>query len=348
MAAGDGPTPRRGTSAPGPRLRATLDVDATIIEAHKEEALRAYEGTVGYQPQMAYWAEQGVYVLDQFRDGNVNAEHRIKEFVQQAVRSIARVAGLPLRLRGDSALYHEALLTWAADEQKLEFAVSADMSEALRKKVEAIPESEWKPYRTLREQEKELSEERQWAEVVDFIPSWARNVKKGTEPLRYLAIRVRSRQKQLWEGMGSGWLHFAVVTNMTWEGEHLLRWQREKQGTVEQAHDVLKNELAAGTLPCGRFGANAAFLRINVLTHNLLQLTKAVALPEHMASMRPKALRFHLLRIAGQVVRSGRQLFLKITAALPIAPLYAEARKTFQNLLRADADAQGGIPCPSG
>jgi hypothetical protein len=31
-----------------PKTRATLDVDASIIEAHKQRALRAYEGTVGY------------------------------------------------------------------------------------------------------------------------------------------------------------------------------------------------------------------------------------------------------------------------------------------------------------
>lgn len=34
--------------------RATLDVDATIIEASKELALRTYEGPRGYQPQMAW------------------------------------------------------------------------------------------------------------------------------------------------------------------------------------------------------------------------------------------------------------------------------------------------------
>lgn len=41
-----------------PQRRATLDVDATIVEADKRNALLAYEGTRGYQPQMAWWAEQ--------------------------------------------------------------------------------------------------------------------------------------------------------------------------------------------------------------------------------------------------------------------------------------------------
>ncbi len=44
-------------------------------------------------------------------------------------------------------------------------------------------------------------------------------------------------------------------------------------------HHVLKNELAAGVLPCGRFGANAAWLRLAVLTHNVLTALKRLALP---------------------------------------------------------------------
>lgn len=50
---------------------------------------------------------------------------------------------------------------------------------------------------------------------------------------------------------------------------------REKAGTVEMVHDVLKNELAAGVLPCGRFGANAAWLRLAVITPQRADGTQA-------------------------------------------------------------------------
>jgi len=45
-------------------------------------------------------------------------------------------------------------------------------------------------------------------------------------------------------------------------------------GTVEKLHDVLKNDLGAGVMPRGRFGANAAWLRLNVLCYNLLTLIR--------------------------------------------------------------------------
>ena len=306
--------------------RATLDVDATLIEAAKREALRTYEGPRGYQPQMAWWAEQSVWVCDEFRDGNVPAAFAVKEFLQKAFAALPATVK-ERRLRGDSALYDEKALTWA-DESGIQFAVSADMSRELLHAVMATPEELWKPYRTLRESEGARDEEeRQWAEV-EFVPDWARNRKKKGTPLRYIAIRVRSRQADLLLPASMQWRHFGVVTNMDWDGERLLRWQREKQGTVEHGHLVVKDELAGGTLPCGRFGANAAWWRINALVQNLLQLLKAASLPSEMSALRPKALRFRLFNVGGRLVRHGRQLFLRLSEKLPIATTYAKARES--------------------
>lgn len=50
---------------------ATVDLDATIIESWKREAKATYEGSHGYQPMLALWAEINVVLADQFRDGNV-------------------------------------------------------------------------------------------------------------------------------------------------------------------------------------------------------------------------------------------------------------------------------------
>jgi hypothetical protein len=319
---------------------ATLDVDATIIEAHKQTALRAYEGTRGYQPQLAFWAEQGVTVCDEFRDGNVNAEYGIAAFLQRAFAALP--AGVTqCRLRGDSALYNEAALTWA-DDQGIEFAVSADMSEALAQTIARLPESAWRPYTSRRQAaaprdtDADEGEERAWAEVT-FIPGWARNHQRHKATLRYLAIRVRSRQTDLFAT--SPWRHFAVVTNRSGDGQELLRWHRDKQGTVEACHNVVKHDLGAATLPCGRFGANAAYLRLTLLTHTLLTLLKVAALPAAAQTLRPKALRFRLFNVAGRLVHSGRQVLLRLSQQLPWAELYAAARQTLLQLYRRRARA---------
>jgi hypothetical protein len=277
---------------------------------------------------MAWWAEQRVWVGDQFRDGNVPAEMDCLGFVKAVVASLPGSVSL-VRLRGDSALYNENLLTWLADIAGIEFAVSADMSEGLRAAAQAVPEGEWKPYRGKRD---EVQEEREVAEVV-FVPAWGRTNKKKTNPLRYIAIRVRGRQRDILEGDGERWRHFAVVTNMSGDAADLLRWHREKQGTVEHGHGVMKNDLGGGVLPCGRFGANAAWWRLNVLTHNLLEMLKRVALPSSMHGLRPKGLRFRLLHLAGLVLRHARQVVLRL-AESPYATVLVQARLALGELAR--------------
>ena len=79
---------------------------------------------------------------------------------------------------------------------------------------------------------------------------------------------------------------------------------------------MLKNELAAGVLPCGRFGANAAWLRLAVITHNVLTALKRLALPAEYLSARPKRLRFQFLNLAGRVVHHARTMLLRLAALL--------------------------------
>ncbi len=43
-----------------------------------------------------------------------------------------------------------------------------------------------------------------------------------------------------------------------WTPERLIQWHREKAGTIEAVHDVLKNELAGGVMPSKYFSLAAA------------------------------------------------------------------------------------------
>ena len=77
-------------------------------------------------------------------------------------------------------------------------------------------------------------------------------------------------------------------------------------------HDVLKNELGAGVMPCGRFGANAAWLRLAVTTHNVMTALKRIALPEPWLRARPKRLRSQIFVSPGKLVHHARQVLLRV------------------------------------
>ncbi len=88
---------------------------------------------------------------------------------------------------------------------------------------------------------------------------------------------------------------------------------------MEYTHDVLKNEIAAAALPNGKFGANAAWFRLNVLTYNLLTALKRLTLPGDLRTTRPKGLRFLLFNTVGKVMHHARRLLLRLTGATQLA-----------------------------
>ena len=151
---------------------------------------------------------------------------------------------------------------------------------------------------------------REWAEV-PYVPS-RRSERRETQPYRYVAVRIRQPQGRLF-GDGNAVKHFAVVSN-DWDraGQELLAWHRGKQGTIEQVHRTLKDELGAGVSPSGKFGANAAWLRLPVLTLNLLELFKAAGLDPEYREARPKRLRFAIFSQVGRVVRHAGEVFLRV------------------------------------
>lgn len=307
--------------------KATIDLDAAVIESHKREACETYLGEKGYQPVIAYWAEQDLILADEFRDGNVPAGMGLLPVLKDALSALPSTVGL-VRVRSDSAAYVHELLNWCRKEvegrPRIEFAISPNMREELRAPIQALPEEAWKPLRKLTEQGL-IEGRKQWAEM-EFVPTKP-SKKKQMKPDRYLAIRIRPLQGELF-GDGHPYHYFAVVTNMwNWDGERLLRWQRERCGTVEKVHDVLKNDLAGGVLPSKRFFANAAWWRLNVMTYNVLSVMKRKALPQAWWPARLKTLRFHLIGIAARVIEHGRRLFLKISKHHPSFHLYKEARE---------------------
>jgi len=303
---------------------ATVDQDATIIESRKREALGTYQGERGYQPMLAVWAETELLLADQFRDGNVPAMQEPLPVAKAAFAALPETV-TERYYRGDAACHEHELLAWLRDEQRedgprgcIGFAISARMSQALRQAVETVPEPEWQSYG---KPDPEVF--RECAEV-PFVPTEPYE-HKDSEPLRYVAVRIRKRQGVLFAD-GSAVKHFAVVTNLSeWSAAKLLEWHRGKAGTIEAVHHVLKNELSAGVLPCGRFGANAAWLRLAVLTHNVLTALKRLALPPELLAARPKRLRFLFFHTAGRLVHHARRIILRLAAAAERLAVWREA-----------------------
>ena len=177
------------------------------------------------------------------------------------------------------------------------------MTEALHTRCTAVPEAAWELLEARAEETVRCAE-------VEFTPGdWP----KDAWPLRYLVLQIRKTQGRLFSA-GYDTKYLAVVTNRAGAAAELIRWHWQKAGTIELVHDVTKNELGAAVPPCGRFGANAAWYRLSLLTYNVLSAMKSLALPAHLSAARPKRLRFALFSLAGRLITHAGQFVLRISA----------------------------------
>lgn len=321
-----------------PSATATLDMDATLIQSHKREALFCYRKMRAYQPHNVWWAEQRMMLHTEFRDGNVNAGHEQLRVLKEALAMLP--AGVEqVSMRSDSAGYQQEILEYCAEGEHerfgvIEFAVSADVTEAFRTAVRELSEEDWRPLQRL-DSGPQPQPGQQWAEVC-FVPNWAARSTKQPA-YRFLAIREPLSQPAL-PGMQESlpfpveqfnaqpYKLFGVVTNRTGEGGEIIHWHRERCGTSEQAHAVIKEDLAGGRLPSGSFGENAAWWQIMVLALNLNALFKREALGEGWVHKRLKALRYALIGIPGKLVERSRGMVVRICARHPAWEVLLRAR----------------------
>jgi len=305
---------------------ATLDMDATLMECHKQEAYYCYKHFKSYQPLNTWWAEMGMAVHTEFRDGNVPAGYQQLRVFKEAL-SCLPVGVKNVFLRSDTAGYQWDLLRYCAEgknEQygRIEFAVSCDVSREFKSAVAEVPEDEWQVlYRTVEGRRQDTGQ--QWAEVC-FVPNGSGFSKKGPE-YRFLAIREPLRQREL-PGLeapelpfpvmsfgGQRYKLFGLVTNRSLSGEELIWWSRERCGKSEEAHAVMKYDLAGGQLPSGLIGANAAWWQLMILALNLNAALKRLVLGKNWEPKRMKALRFQLINLPGRVVWHANRLRVRIT-----------------------------------
>jgi len=331
---------------------ATLDMDATLIESQKQEALYCYKNFRAYQPLNTWWAEQEVVVHSEFRDGNVPAGYEqlrvLKESLARLPESVEQVA-----MRSDTAGYQWELLRYCAEGRNerfgvIEFAVGVDVTSAFRAAVREVEDDAWQPLRR-RVGHRLVDTGQQWAEVC-FVPAGSA-VKKDGPSYRFLAIREPLAQLEL-EGMESDQAHlpfptivyrdqahprrfklFGVVTNRDLPGEELIWWHRERCGKSEEAHAVMKEDLAGGQLPSKLFGANAAWWSAMILALNLNTLMKRLVLGAGWMSKRMKAIRYWIINVPGRLVHHARRMRLRLSARHPSTKILLEARHTLAALV---------------
>jgi hypothetical protein len=282
---------------------ATIDADATVIEADKKECERAYTGERGYNPLFGFWAEANLVLSDMFRPGNASPAADALSFLKQCVMALPKSVK-QIRFRSDSAWYNRTVMDHC-EQKGYGFTITAQMTEAVKGVIAAIREHLWTPF-----------------EDGQDIAESVHTLEGSSHAYRLLVLRRERKQIDMFEG---GYHYYAIITNMEGTASELVHFHR-KRANSENRIKELKWGLSLRTLPCGQLEANAAWARIAALTYNLVEALRRFALPEGWRRFTLKTLRFKLLRIAGIVVKHARQLILRLPLGYPHFEVFENAR----------------------
>lgn len=311
-----------------PERRATLDIDAVLLDTCKKEAFYSYEKTKAFQALNVYWAEQGLVLHSEFRDGNVPAADEIQRVFTTSLE------GLPegveeILVRSDTAAYQTDFLRYLhagadgrfavnGEVRPIRFIIGVDMTQEF-KDAAGQPSVVWHALPGSKG-----DGQQEWAEVA-YVPNSLSRSLKDPE-FRFIAIREALAQQPLPGMEGQQRFPFAtaefegkiyklhgIVTNVDWEGEEVIRSYRERCGKSEEAHAVMLHDLAGKQMPSGQFGANAAWWAMVILAFNLNAIMKRLALGGKWSEKRLKAIRFAAINTPGRVLRHARQLYVQVS-----------------------------------
>jgi Transposase DDE domain group 1 len=249
------------------------------------------------------------------RGGSTGSARGAASFARQAVGA-ARDAGCTgtLVTRADSAFY-SAAFTGAVRESGACFSVTVQMNPSIRAAIAAIGEDAWTPIRYPRAiWDDQLGCWVSDAEVAEAEYTAFASKKNKAITARLIVRRVKDLNRKAGEGQDelfTIWRYHAIFTDSPFETLQAEAQHRD-HAIVEQAlADWTSGPLAH--LPSGSFPANAAWLALAAISHNLLRAAGSLA-SLACAKARGATLRAGLIDVAARIARHGRG---EITVHLP-------------------------------
>jgi Transposase DDE domain group 1 len=311
---------RRAPLLPGAGTLAFIDIDSMQkrVYGHKKQGARfghtkiqgkslLVRGLNALAAVISTPLSAPVIGATRLRGGNAGSARGAASLAVQAITT-ARDCGCTgtIIVRMDSAFYNAAV-TGAVRGQGARFSVTVPMNASIQAAIAAIGEDAWTPIRYPRAVwDDQLDAWISDAEVAEAQYTAFASKKGQAVTARLIVRRVRDLNKKAAAGQDELfplWRYHAVFTDSPFE---LIQaeGQHRDHAVVEQVFaDVTSGPLAH--MPSGVFAANAAWLSIAAMAHNLLRAAGALAsLP--FAKARAATIRRDLIAVAARTARHGR------------------------------------------
>ena len=285
----------------------TIDLDSTLCETYglsKEGAQRHnYAGQRGYHPLLAVAAGTGDVLMARLRKGRANTARGADHFLRETVGRVRRAGATgPLTVRADSGFYTHSIVA-ICRKMDVRYSITIRQHASVRNTIEAIPEEDWTPIPYWMEGAADVAE-------TTYTPF---QNEPDAATVRLIVRRVKPTPgSQL--ALFANYSYHAFITDR--EGDTLDREaDHRRHAEIENAIRDLKYGVGLNHLPSGRFPANAAWLAVQVMAHNLARWTARIGLGEQLVTT--KTLRRRFFSLSGRLTRSARRLTLHLPQRWP-------------------------------
>jgi hypothetical protein len=278
----------------------TMDIDSTLDEVYgtkKEGAKWAYTGIRALNPLMCFIRENGDWLHNRLRSGNTYTSDGAVSFIRESYHKIKDLAE-HINACMDSGFYSKDIVA-ECERLNIGFSITADQTGALMRAVHAIAEDAWRQI-----------EEKVWVTETTYQPvGWPK-------PYRFLVRREELPAKTQMSLLDSAeYRYHIIVTNRIEMAEDLVPFHL-KRATMENFIRETKYGLSLDRFPCQEFHANWAYLTIGMLSYNIINWIKRLALPDIYKKKLIKALRYRFFNVAARVVKHSRYVVLKIAQGI--------------------------------
>ena len=241
--------------------------------------------------------------MARLREGRANTARGAAHFLRETVGRV-RYGGArgQLTIRAGSGFYTHSVV-FVCRKMHVRFSITIRQHKSLHNLIEAIPEDAWTPVPYWMDGSADVAE----TTCTPFQSD------PGAAPVRLIVRRVKPTPgSQL--ALFATYSYHGFITGR--EGEMLeLEADHRRHAEIENAIRDLKYGVGLNHMPSGRFAANAAWLALQVLAHNLARWTARIGLGEQIVTTR--TLRGRVFALAGRITRSARRLTLHLPKSWP-------------------------------
>jgi Transposase DDE domain group 1 len=257
-----------------------------------------------------------VVAATRLRGGNAGSARAAASLVTQAIAT-ARAVGASGRIlvRGDSA-YGSGPVASACRKAGVNFSLTLQSNPKLQAAIDTIDDAAWTPVRypgaVFDEQTQRWISNAEVAETT--YTAFESTTHKVTARLVIRRVRELNPAPEGQEELFPIWRYHAFLTDTDLPTVAADLTHR-RHAIIEQLFaDLIDGPLAH--MPSGRFAANAAWLTLAAMSHNLIRAAGCLTGPWH-AKARAATIRRHLINIPARIAHRARRILLHLPAAWP-------------------------------